>query len=523
MSERRPSSEEPETAKRVKTQANNGSNNNNGFTSGGDNYDLLTNRIDRDDGKLAAFVRWCVDLRPAFTISKKVYMGIRGSAANYGMIAVEDIEPGEEIFRIPIERTLSWENLIHTNKLRPEIEKMAVASRWTPIILAIMLEDGVENSRWSEYLRLFLRSNELSIPLLWEQDALINMQGLNIAQRVAKDRAQIASDFKNWVFPVLMRELQLNESSFDILLNEAYRVAAFVMSYSFTRPQPDDDEKANDENAAEDADESDGDEEATTAGNALAEVPLMIPIADILNASVHKNNAKLHWNEDDGKFLSMLCTKPIAAGEEVFNTYGEISSEEMLYLYGYAEEGPPNPHEEVFIPSEYIKDVIYHAATTDGASVEQRWEYLLKRKVVGSDMPVVLGTEGVLTDEDLHLTVRVLTMSNDEFESYAQNGEHIEDEPLEEGLFALEKLRSLPTAVKLILKLLVQRKLRVYPQSQQEYEEAANTARDIIRSDVGEDMARRGINVALARRSFYVAYVRMRQTQILNEYYAKLA
>ena len=40
--------------------------------SGGDNYDLLTNRIDRDDNKLFEFVRWCVDLSPAFTISKKV-------------------------------------------------------------------------------------------------------------------------------------------------------------------------------------------------------------------------------------------------------------------------------------------------------------------------------------------------------------------------------------------------------------------------------------------------------------------
>ena len=66
-------------------------------------------------------------------------------------------------------------------------------------------------------------------------------------------------------------------------------------------------------------------------------------------------------------------------GEEVFNTYGEISSEEMLYLYGYAEDGPANPHEEVFIPSEYVKDVIYSAAAMEGAQVEQRWEYLLKR------------------------------------------------------------------------------------------------------------------------------------------------
>ena len=54
-----------------------------------------------------------------FFHSFQIYMGIRGSAANYGMIAVSDIEPGEEIFRIPIERTLCWENLRVADKLRP--------------------------------------------------------------------------------------------------------------------------------------------------------------------------------------------------------------------------------------------------------------------------------------------------------------------------------------------------------------------------------------------------------------------
>ena len=68
----------------------------------------------------------------------------------------------------------------------------------------------------------------------------------------------------------------------------------------------------------------------------------------------------------------------------------------------------------------------------------------------------------------------------------------------------------------------MQRKLRDYQQSQQEYEEATTSARNLLQSDVGEDMARQGVNVALARRSFYIAYVRMRQTQILNEYLAKL-
>ena len=92
---------------------------------------------------------------------------------------------------------------------------------------------------------------------------------------------------------------------------------------------------------------------------------------------------------------------------------------------------------------------------------------------------MVLGVDGFLTDDDLHLAVRILTMSNADFELYTQD-DHEEDDQLEEGLYTLgknkifriivcipalflghftmslyftEKLRRLPTAVKLILKL----------------------------------------------------------------------
>lgn len=78
------------------------------------------------------------------------------------------------------------------------------------------------------------------------------------------------------------------------------------MSYSFTKP-----ESARLPSVDKENSESGEDEEATTAGNALAEVPMMIPMADILNASISKNNAKLHWGENDGEELCMIATKDI--------------------------------------------------------------------------------------------------------------------------------------------------------------------------------------------------------------------
>lgn len=95
---------------------------------------------------------------------------------------------------------------------------------------------------------------------------------------------------------------------YEELLQLAYKIAAFIMSYSFTRPEPEEVEKDSD---SSDDDEDEGirlEKEATVTGNALLEVPVMIPVADFLNASINKNNAKLHWNEDD-ESLRMMSTK----------------------------------------------------------------------------------------------------------------------------------------------------------------------------------------------------------------------
>lgn len=39
-------------------------------------------------------------------------MGKKGSCAGYGMSALEDIEVGEELFRVPQQKVISWETLL---------------------------------------------------------------------------------------------------------------------------------------------------------------------------------------------------------------------------------------------------------------------------------------------------------------------------------------------------------------------------------------------------------------------------
>ncbi|GAV01975.1 hypothetical protein RvY_12597 [Ramazzottius varieornatus] len=508
------------SAKRLKTT--------NGMHEG-DGNGVATNdvlqRVEEGDDKLREFVRWCVENENPITFNDKVFLGKKGSAANYGMTATKVIEVGEVIFRIPQKRLLSWQNLPNAVTLRADVEKMAVSNRWTPTILAVMLESSNPASPWAPYLDLFLRRNSLDVPLLWETPALATLTaGLNVADRVKRDKAQITSDFAAWIFPALKKYKGVDQSLYETLLEEAHRVSAFVMSYSFTRPKEGGHGESDTEE--EESDEEEGQGEATRVGNALAEVPLMIPVADFLNASVSKNNAKLHWAEAEGQEeegdLTMISTKAIKAGEEIFNTYGEISNEEMLYLYGYAEDDTENPHEEVFIPTEHLKQVATSIIQAQNFSItadeiQTRWEYLQHRKVVGDEYPIVLGRDGILTDDDLDVILRVMSMSDQEFVEYTQNDNEDADQT-PQGTYALENLVQLPDKSKAVLRGLLERRMADYPRHLVAERMHLERLRGNLRAREQNEDEKKEL-----QREYWVSCVRQAQLVLLTTYAERVA
>lgn len=71
---------------------------------------------------------------------------------------------------------------------------------------------------------------------------------------------------------------------------------------------------------------------------------LIVPLADILNHKTGHNNARLFMEKDQ---LQMIAIKDIPAGEQVYNTYGDIGNAELLFKYGYLDD--PNPFSSVEI------------------------------------------------------------------------------------------------------------------------------------------------------------------------------
>ncbi|QRW21763.1 RuBisCO LSMT substrate-binding protein [Rhizoctonia solani] len=61
----------------------------------------------------------------------------------------------------------------------------------------------------------------------------------------------------------------------------------------------------------------------------------MVPMADMLNARYGGENAKLFY---EPHVLKMVTTKAIAAGDQIWNTYGDPPNSDLLRRYGYVDE-----------------------------------------------------------------------------------------------------------------------------------------------------------------------------------------
>lgn len=52
----------------------------------------------------------------------------------------------------------------------------------------------------------------------------------------------------------------------------------------------------------------------------------------------------------------MVTTRPVKAGDELFNTYGEMGNWQLLHMYGFSEPYPNNINETVDIPMQALQE-----------------------------------------------------------------------------------------------------------------------------------------------------------------------
>src|SRR5690242_2774702 len=99
---------------------------------------------------------------------------------------------------------------------------------------------------------------------------------------------------------------------------------------------------------------------------------------------MQKQQARLFHKKSE---LVMKTTKQVAAGSELFNTYGDLPDAELLRKYGFVDGD--NPHNVVEIEREIVVRAI-------SDSIENFWSYLEVAREVGGGvgMEENVGTSG---------------------------------------------------------------------------------------------------------------------------------
>lgn len=195
------------------------------------------------------------------------------------LVAVEDIEDDEMLFRVPDNLVLSTSN----SDLKERIpQELCALDPWLSLVIVMIYESGKgSTSRWWPYWQVL--PHEFDTLVFWAPAQLAELQGSAVVSKIGKDDADKA--FVESLLPLATKHAELfgayattfkGPNAERVFLALAHRMATLVMAYAFDIER---------EESATEADE-DGfisdDEENPPKG--------MVPLADMLNANGDRNN-----------------------------------------------------------------------------------------------------------------------------------------------------------------------------------------------------------------------------------------
>ncbi|GFF26551.1 ribosomal N-lysine methyltransferase 4 [Aspergillus udagawae] len=356
------------------------------------------------------FITWLAG-NPGVRINSKISIAdLRSKSAGRGVVARSDIFDGEELFSIPRGLVLSAQNSKLKDLLSHDLEELGP---WLSLILVMMYEYLLgEQSAWAPYFKVLPKSFDTL--MFWSPSELQELQGSAIVSKIGKEGAE--DSIMQMIAPVVRANTSLfppveglaswdGEAGSQALLGLAHIMGSLIMAYAF------DIEKVEDEDD-EDNDEEDGyvtDDEQDQSSKG------MVPLADILNADADRNNARLFQEEDS---LVMKAIKPIQAGDEIFNDYGELPRADLLRRYGYVTDNYA-PYDVV----ELSLDQICRSAGLQSADIESQppLAFLEDLELLddGYVVPRPSPENSLLTDilpDELLLLLKTLTLSPEQLE-----------------------------------------------------------------------------------------------------------
>ncbi|PGH32132.1 SET domain-containing protein 6 [[Emmonsia] crescens] len=352
------------------------------------------------------FMCW-LKQNPGVRVSPKIKIAdLRFEGAGRGIVACNDINEDEELFAIPQDLVLSYQN----SKLKDLLDiNESDLGPWLCLILVMIyeyLQGGA--SPWSRYFQV-LPTNFDSL-MFWTDAELHELKGSAVLNKIGKSEAEETILVK--ILPIISRNPHLfpptsGLSSYDspegkaALLSIAHRMGSLIMAYAFDIEKGEDEERE-----GQDGYVTDDEEQQLSKG--------MVPLADLLNADADRNNARLF--QEDG-YLAMKSIKQVRSGEEIFNDYGELPRTDLLRRYGYVTENYAQ-YDEAEVPIQTICKAAGLQSATPGPE-QPRLAFLEDLGVFddGYSIPRLNPTTPLMEalSEELLIVLNILTMPLEQF------------------------------------------------------------------------------------------------------------
>ncbi|PFH49761.1 hypothetical protein AMATHDRAFT_146943 [Amanita thiersii Skay4041] len=290
------------------------------------------------------------------------------SEGGRGVVADRDIPQGYTLFSIPRDLILSTQNSSLPSRFGlNEWKKSGLHKGWTGLILCMMWEQAQgPSSRWSEYLATL--PTRFDTPMFWTEEDLLELQGTSVVEKIGKEDAN--QEYERKIVPTILSRPDLFAPSDMYTLDVYHVMGSRILSRSFDVERwhvEGNEDTSTQETLADDSNEVSIESSMDLESNEESdddEKPFdiaMVPMADMLNARFESENAKLFHEETH---LKMVSTKLIKAGEQIWNTYGDLPNAELLRRYGHVDllplpqGGLGNPGDVVEIRADIIVDAV---------------------------------------------------------------------------------------------------------------------------------------------------------------------
>ncbi|KAF8070798.1 hypothetical protein FPV67DRAFT_1488737, partial [Lyophyllum atratum] len=396
---------------------------------------------------LKPFLSWFQDNNGSIDVNSLGFVTFSDSEGGRGVVALKDIPEGHILFTIPRSLTLSTRTSSLPSRFGPEAWKnMKLDQGWTGLILCMMWETATGiSSKWSEYFATL--PTNFHTPMFWNEDDLAELNGTSVVAKLGREEAELSYTTK--LLPAIRSRPDIfpPEKVEHYSLENYHLMGSRILSRSFTvekwdtgEGEDDLDAPTNSRSDEMDVDSPDGPEVSDGNIDQLFESrhseaeeeededendssdTAMVPMADMLNARYGSENAKLFDEEHE---LRMVSTKPIKAGEQIWNTYGDLPNSELLRRYGHVDL-LPLPQGGTGSPGDVVEinaDIAVSATTPrspslSSESLKERIDWWLDN---GGDDIFVLESDLELP-EPLVSFVRLLLLSEGDWETAKTKG-----------------------------------------------------------------------------------------------------